>query len=119
MAGFRSRRAAACGVAGLCLALGGCAQWSGQAALASGYAALVAGWDRDGDALLDRGEVTAMVEAGFPPEERKGAAWDALRAWLVALWFEQDRNGDGRLARDELVRVPLATRPASDGGPGF
>ena len=118
MAGFSGLRAACAGMAALCLS--GCAEWNLRAGLASGAAAVVLGeWDRDHDGALDRGEVTALVEVGFPPAERTGPGWDALRSWLVALWFEQDRDGDGKLRADELVRVPRIVPPENDGGPGF
>lgn len=87
--------------------LGGCAVTHGQGAVEAGYGLLILANDRDGDGMLDRDEVAAMVDAAVPPE-RRGAGWPRLRGWLVDRFLEQDRDGDGRLALGEMVRGPVA-----------
>jgi len=86
----------------------GCTATGGRAAIKAGYGLLLARHDANRDGALDRQEIEAMVDAAVPPERRRGGGWDALRAWLVARYVAQDRDGDGRLGLDELVRGPLA-----------
>jgi len=115
------------GMAALCLALGGglltalglatggCAGAGAGQMLRVGYAAALATQDLNGDGALDRGEVAAMVERTFPPERRAGQSWVALRAWLIAGYMAQDRNGDGLLTLDELLKAGPEALPLYDG----
>lgn len=129
MAGFpwTGRVDARHGMAALCVLLGGvaatalgvmtggCTNADGRAALQIGVAAVAAAHDRNGDGAIDREEVTAMVEGAFPPEVRSGPGWTALRAWLVAGYMAQDRDGDGRLTLAELLRGPSEAGACGDG----
>ncbi|WP_294091605.1 hypothetical protein [Sphingomonas sp.] len=92
------------------LATGGCSG-TGQV-LGTGYAAVLAMQDRNADGVLDRAEVAAMVERAFPPERRTGQRWTALRAWLIESYMARDRDGDGRLTLDELMRGGAVPAPA-------
>ncbi|HEX8300746.1 hypothetical protein [Sphingomonas sp.] len=104
------------GLAALCALLGGglltmmgmmtssCAGLGASQVLSAGYAAALATQDRNADGALDRGEVAGMVERAFPPERRTGQGWTTLRAWLIAGYMEQDRDGDGRLTLGELLK---------------
>lgn len=103
------------GLAALCMALtgglltavslmtGGCAGVGANQVLSAGYAAVLATQDANGDGALDRAEIAAMVERAFPPERRGGQGWTTLRAWLIAGYMEQDKDGDGRLTPNELL----------------
>jgi len=81
------------------LALCGCAI-SGTALLDAGSAALVARFDTDGDGMLGREEVAALVAAAVPG---KGEALDLLRAGLLAGYMARDQDRDGKLSRAELA----------------
>jgi hypothetical protein len=115
------------GAAALCLAAagvlavlgtleGGCTPAEGRLALGTGFAALVAVHDLDGDGALDRDEVRAMV-AETIPAERTGSGWTMLRAWLVSTYMGADRNGDGRLTVAELADSGLAIEDGPDFAP--
>lgn len=114
---FAGRVDARHGLAALCVALsgglltavslmtGGCTMVGASEVLSAGYAAVLATQDRNADGALDRGEVAGMVERAFPPERRTGPGWETLRAWLIAGYMEQDRDGDGRLTLGELLKA--------------
>lgn len=101
-------------VTGAGLLGGGCTGVTGQAILSAGYAASLVAQDRNGDGMLDRSEVTAMVEAALPPEAQAGPGWSALRAWLVAGYMAQDGDRDGRLSLAELLSGPRAAIDCAD-----
>lgn len=97
------------------LATSGCTHIGSGQLLSAGYAAVLVTQDRDRDGGLDRGEVTAMVERGFPPDKRAAPGWATLRAWLVAAYMEQDADGDGRLVLAELLQPGRAACVDLDG----
>lgn len=115
------------GMAALCVALGGglltaiglatsgCAGVGAGQAVRAGYVAVLATQDVNADGALDGQEIAAMVERAFPPERRKGQSWVALRAWLIAGYMAQDKDGDGRLVAGELLSGGPGVMPVYDG----
>ncbi|PVX28987.1 hypothetical protein [Sphingomonas pokkalii] len=90
--------------AGLIALLTGACALNAQTGIAVGAGVTVAVNDRDGDGMLDAGEVQAMVERVFPPATLTGGFWDGMRASVTAAYWSKDRNRDGRLSPVELAR---------------
>lgn len=85
----------------------GCVPVRAPAVIEAGYRLVLGASDADGDGVLGRDEVAAMIDRAIPADRRDGG-WERLRGWLVARFAEQDRNGDGLLSAEELAAGPVA-----------
>jgi hypothetical protein len=93
-----------CMAAGLLALLTGACALNARTGIAVGAGVVVAVNDRNGDGVLDAGEVQAMVERAFPPDKLSGGFWDGMRASLTAAYRARDLDHDGRLTVAELAR---------------
>jgi hypothetical protein len=69
-----------------------------------------AGTDADGDGTLSLAEWTGMVSEPGPGE----GGVSQLRAYLIAEHRRMDRDRDGKVTFDELIREPLANFDCMD-----
>src|SRR6476660_9581784 len=88
-----------------------------RAGIIAGYRLVLTANDHDGDHRLSRAEWTAMVSVVLPERPRETPPPDnyaRVRDSMLAFYAEQDRNHDGYLDLQELVRGPLAYLACAD-----